>query len=146
MHYEKHFRCWRLNVKGEKRDEAMNGRIWSPSSRVWRAPRDSYIYIPSSNFSPERRSRNIEAPDYTDTASARTREPPPDMSSSFYPLRFPSLFFFFLLLLVVLPSLGVSGRGFRCRNGHHVSMGHVCDDVDSCGDNSDENPYLCDHM
>jgi len=51
-----------------------------------------------------------------------------------------------LTILILFPLLCASGRGFQCRNGLHVSLGHVCDGVDSCGDASDENPYLCQHI
>lgn len=32
---------------------------------------------------------------------------------------------------------------YACANGHCIPQDNLCDFINHCGDNSDENPYIC---
>lgn len=35
---------------------------------------------------------------------------------------------------------------YACANGHCISQDNLCDFINHCGDNSDENPYICSEL
>lgn len=41
------------------------------------------------------------------------------------------------------PTLPCTPEQYACANGHCIPEDNLCDFINHCGDNSDEDPYIC---